>query len=232
MNKRKGKLICLIGIDGCGKSTHISHFMNSLKNRGVHCKHVQCGAHVRFVTMPLYLIASLLDLTPKYKNPSRYIHTTLFPEVYRNKFLSTIWPWAVFIDMVIIVFIRIKLSLLINSIVFSDRYLHDVLVETMVVTKDYELHRTKLGKLFLKLANPFEVILLDIDETEAFKRKADIPDLEYLQIRRLLYHKIASDFGVIVVDSNKAFDDVHAEIAQICKLPQDNRRNLDLGVER
>lgn len=232
MNRQNGNLICLIGIDGCGKSTHISHFMNTLKNHGVRCKHVQCGAHVRFVTLPLYFISGILGLNSKYKNIDKYIHTTLFPDVYRNRALSAIWPWAVFIDMVIIVLIRIKLSLLTNSIVFSDRYIHDVLVETMTVTKNHELHRTRLGKLFLKLANPFKVILLDVDENEAFKRKADIPNLEYLQTRRPLYHKIASDFGIIVVDSNKAFDDVHAEIARICKLPQDNRRNLDLGVER
>lgn len=227
MNKRKGKLICLIGIDGCGKSTHISHFMNSLKNRGVHCKHVQCGAHVRFVTMPLYLIASLLDLTPKYKNLDRYIHTTLFPEVYRNKFLSAIWPWAVFIDTLIIVFIRIKLSLLNNSIVFSDRYIHDVLVETMVVTKNHELHRTKLGKLFLSLAHPFKIVMLDMDEEGAYKRKGDIPDPEYLQVRRQLYHKIASDFCITIVDTNRAFDEAHVDIARICQLPQDDSQNWD-----
>lgn len=230
MSKPNRKLICLIGIDGCGKSTHILYFMNNLKNHGVRCKHVVCGAHVRFATLPLYFISGILGLNSKYKNIDRHIHTPLFPEVYRNIVLSAIWPWAVFIDTVIIVFIRIKLSLLTNSVVFSDRYVYDILVETMVVTKNYDLHRTKLGKLFLKLANPFKVIMLDIDENDAFKRKADIPDLEYVQIRRQLYHKIASDFGIAIIDTNRAFEKVHADIARACQLPQDDIQNLGLEV--
>lgn len=212
-----GKLICLIGIDGSGKSAHAESIIEDMSKQNIRCKHVRCGAHIRFATMPLYYLCKLLKYTRQYETSRSYIHTPRFPEVHRNRVLLRLWPWAVLFDMFILSIVRIRLPMLFGNIVLSDRYMHDVLVELMVVTKNHNFYQTKLGRLFLSLANPNKLVMLDLDEEEAFKRKGDIPNIEYLQIRRRLYSKMAYDLGIAKVKTAGPFDEVHAEIMDILK---------------
>jgi len=209
---KKGKLICFVGIDGCGKSSHINKIVNDLNNKKVPCKIVRCGAHVRVFTFPLYVIAKLIGIVPDYNESKRYIHTSKYPDVYKNKVICTLWPWAVFFDSCLMELIRIKVPLRTHEYVFSDRYVYDVLVEIMVVTRDLDFCNTTIGKLFLRLSNASTIIYLNTDEKEAFKRKTDIPDLEFLRIRKKMYNIVLAQQKVIIFDTTESFENAHKMI--------------------
>ena len=105
MFRKKGKLICFIGVDGTGKSSHINDLIKYLNNEGFSTHHTHCGAHVRYFTMPLYIISIILRINSKYINfESRDIHTTKYPELYKSKVVSFFWPIAVYFDMIIVLF--------------------------------------------------------------------------------------------------------------------------------
>ncbi len=220
---KNGRLICLIGIDGTGKSTHITKLIDMLSKNDINCRHVRCGAHVRFATGIIYIISRFFGLDKNYNCEGRYIHTPQFPEVFKNKVLLLIWPYAVLIDMFILISIRIKFPLLFNSFVFSDRYVHDVLVESMVAMRDFELYKRKPGTFLLNFVKPYKVILLDLDEKDAFDRKNDIPDMDYLTARRNLYREMAKDLSIPIIKTDREFDLVHKDIANACDLALRNR---------
>jgi dTMP kinase len=210
------KFVCFIGIDGSGKTSHIMKTV-SLINKRCGCQLVRCGAAIRFITFPFFLISRSLGLTAHYDEKSKHLHTSRYPSVYRNKALSVIWPYLVFIDMFILVLFRIKTRLMLGYTIFSDRGLHDVLVETMVATGDYDFYKTKFAHIILSLVVPDLVIMLDVPEEEALRRKDDIPNIEFLRTRKALYLKIASHMNIPVVDANRSFDEVHTMIESLVK---------------
>lgn len=211
------RLICFAGIDGSGKTSHIERLIIRLNKFGVHCQRVQCGAAIRFTTFPFFILCRLLGYTQQYAENCKHLHTSRFPTVLRNRALSKLWPYLVFIDMFILTFIRIKLKLIRGITVFLDRGLHDVLVETMVAIGDYGLYKTRIAGLLLRLVEPDLVIMLDVDEAKVLTRKTDIPNLEFVTTRRKRYKHIVSHLQMTVVNANKPFNEVHKDVKQLCQ---------------
>lgn len=209
---KTGNLICFVGIDGCGKSTQILKMVNNLEGNHYQCKIVRCGAHVRFFTLPLYCISKIIGIVPNYQRSNRYIHTSKYPDVYKNKIISVLWPWTVFFDSCILELIRIKIPLMTHDYVFSDRYIYDVIVEIMVSTRNYNFCETIIGELFFRLSNASRIYYLEINEIEAFKRKNDIPDIEFLRIRKEMYNIVMSKLLIISINANDPLDVVHENI--------------------
>jgi dTMP kinase len=209
---QKNNLICLIGIDGSGKTTIAKSIAAYFRKKNFFYSIVKCGANVRFATAPLYLTCRICGYIPNYET-NRKIHSSRYPEIHMLKTLSFFWTLAVYIDTLIIVTLRIKIPIFFGKKIISDRFIHDVLVELMISTRNYNIHKTKFGNLFLKMVKTYKVILIDADESIAFNRKKDVPSVEHLRIRKQLYLKLASDLdNILIVNGGKPIKEVTEKI--------------------
>ena len=207
---KKISFLSLSGIDGAGKTTIAKTISKKIEQKNSKPLIVKCGANIRFATFPLFLLFKMLGYVPSYGSGNK-IHSSRYPEVFRFKLLSSLWTIAVLIDTFFIIFIRIKVPLFFGRVVISDRFVHDVIVELMIATKNDKIYETKFGFLFLKIAKPDIAFLVDIDEKIVFHRKDDVPSLDHLRIRRRFYLKLASNLeNIIILNGNKSKEEINA----------------------
>jgi thymidylate kinase len=103
---------------------------------------------------------------------------------------------------------RVLQALRDGDIVVLDRYWHDVMVD---YSYGSELAEAPLALRWL-LPDVDGIVILDVPEEEAFRRKIDAPDLEYLRDRRRLYADVASRYGGTVIDATPAPIEVHKDV--------------------
>ena len=69
--------------------------------------------------------------------------------------------------------------------VICDRFTPDNLVELMADIRDEKLHKKLVGHIMLRLVpHSSEVFFLDVGESYASQRKNDLPNIDYLVLRK------------------------------------------------
>jgi thymidylate kinase len=137
---------------------------------------------------------------------------------YKNKAVAAIWPWIQLMDAVIVIAFVVYIPLMRGSVLVSDRYVHDLLVDLMADTGSSDLHKRMVGRLMLRLVPQGALkFVLDADESTILKRKSDIPSMHYLRRRRQLYREIASYLDLPSVDSSQPFDVVHTALTKFIR---------------
>jgi thymidylate kinase len=203
-------VICLIGIDGSGKTTHARKIISHLQQSGDKCRYVWFGTPY-FLSYPFVVICRVLGLTEIHRLPNKVICSE--HQYYRNKPVALIWPWVQFLDLAFFVFLRVYGPLKIGFTVVCDRFTHDSLVELMVDVRDEKLDEKLVGQLMLKLKpESSKVFLLDVNESFAFRRKLDLPNLNYLVQRKRKYYSIANHLHIPIIDAERPLLVVHKEI--------------------
>jgi len=215
MDTNNLKIICLAGIDGSGKSTHLRRLEKELTDFGLRCKCVWARSAF-FFSLPFMMLCRVLGLTEVVSTSSgtkNSIH-----RYYMCKPVSLVWPWISLVDNLIFAVVHAYLPISMGYTVLLDRSCYDNFVDIMVDTQRFTLDKSFLGLLFKKIVpRSCRVILLDVDENIAFIRKADTPGLEYLCIRRRIYKALAGVFGTRCITTNGEFEDVHLRILDCLK---------------
>lgn len=207
---QRTRMICLIGIDGSGKTTHAQKILLRLRKCGKKCKYVWFGTPY-FFSYPFMALCRVLSLTEVHHLLDEV--TSSEHKYYKNKPIALIWPWVQFLDLAIFVILKIYMPLWHGFIVVCDRFIYDVLVALMVDIGDERLHKKLVGLLMLKLEPNLNVVfLLDANETVAFRRKHDLSNLNYLIRRRRNYHLIANQLHIPIVNAELPFSLVHKEL--------------------
>jgi len=89
----------------------------------------------------------------------------------------------------------------------------DAIVDLMHDIRNYNVLGTTIGKFLLALILKQSIIIvLDVNEYEAFRRKKDIPSIDYLKARRASYLRLARAIELPVIDGNKRPQEVHEGI--------------------
>jgi thymidylate kinase len=185
------KLICLIGMDGSGKTTHAYRLIAHLQESGVKCKYVWFGT-AYFLSYPFMIICHVLGLTKTHALANG--QTASEHQYYKNKLVSKVWPWIQFIDLSLLLNLRVTLPLRRGYTVVCDRFVPDIMVELMTDLNDSKLYKKLTGRLILRLIPQHSLlILLNVNESVAWQRKDDIPELKYLILRKKAY-KVISDY--------------------------------------
>lgn len=207
------ELICIVGIDGSGKTTQALRLFSDLK-KTTKCKYLWLRSSY-FFSLPFMFFCRTLGLVSLYilpNNKKRVKH-----HYHRNKPIALIWPWIQLVDLLFLAALRIYILSLFFFVV-CDRYIHDVLVDIMVDTNNRQLHKKLVGRLMLRLIRrSAKVLLLDVDEMIALQRKNDIANFEYLSVRRELYHTIATYLKIPVIDGGQGFSLVYENIIKELK---------------
>ncbi len=216
INKR---FICFIGIDGSGKTTVSKSIVENLKKNG------NKAGYIWLNTVPIF-IKPIRFLSQKFILNNKDIHrdyegyTALRKEkANRNKLLRKIYYLIVFVDYFIWVYYNFFSMYFQRKIIICDRYVYDLAVNLGNIL-GYNVEKViKLTQsLLFFLPKPDLVILLDVDESTAFKRKSDTPHINYLLAHRPVYREIASYFNFKVVDASQNLDYVLSNVKEIISL--------------
>jgi thymidylate kinase len=197
------KMICLIGIDGSGKTTHARELIDNLHKSGIKCKYVWFGT-AYFFAYPFMIASRMLGFTTTHQTKSGLIVSE--HKYYENKAISGIWPWVQFLDAMIFVNLLVKPLLWRGFTVVCDRFIPDIVVDLMVDTNDRELHKSLVGQLMFRLM-PRSLLLVNIDVNEKTvqRRKNDVLGLGYLRRKRNGYQIISHYLEVPTVSAEAPF---------------------------
>lgn len=198
---QRNSAICLIGIDGSGKTTHALRIVSDLQQSGAKSRYVWFGTPY-FLSYPFMVICRVLGLTETHHLQNGM--TVSEHRYYLNKPVALIFPWIQFLDLSVFVFSRVYLAVFLGFTVVCDRFVYDILSELMADVNDDTLDRRIIGRLILGLKpRHASVFLLDVDEVTALRRRPDVPNLRYLTKRRNNLRLIAEHVNIQVINANQ-----------------------------
>ena len=210
--KKRGILICFIGIDGSGKTTLAKALVDMMEKRNINAKYVY-NISKPFITKPLTIIAKLLLLHGKDMNNNYSEYRSTKSTLLKKPLLSSLYQLFLLIDYAFQVFLKVKIPLLFGKCVVCDRYLYDTIIDFGVYL-DYPNKEVKtiLGKYLRLFPKSDLVFFIDVQEEIAFQRKDDTPSVEYLKERRKFYLDVGKEFGINVLDGAKGLQELLLEI--------------------
>ena len=208
------KMIILMGVDGSGKTAHARALQSELRNSGVRCKYIWFGS-AYFFSLIFMMICRVLGFVKLYKLPNGHMYSA---HLYSKKPLSLLWPLVQFFDVIVLVLVKVKRSAIFNDLIIADRFVYDLMIDVMNDVGNPFFFETFVGKLIRKLI-PSDALffVLDVDEQTALGRKTDIPNWDYLKIRRKQYLSLAG-FDVPVIDSSGSFEVTHRLLTRALKI--------------
>jgi thymidylate kinase len=177
-----GFLVCFSGQDGTGKTNHSKLLQKELSHRKIRTDYIWSRGIGYFIE-PLLRMARLLILGSKLSKSSEY--TSKRNSVLKREPIRTLWTYATLADEILLIFFRVRISLLRGRVVICDRYILDILVDLKC-----ELDKDISGIIqkFIKKLIPAPKIhfILDAKPEELLKRKRDL-NLELVKCKRNHY---------------------------------------------
>ena len=193
--------IIFCGIDGSGKTTQIRFIAKRLKEKGLRFKYVWLRS-ASYLSLLFSVFYRLLT------------HITKNTE-HEKKVIAKIRNYLLTIDMFIRSMLRVRIPIRMGYYILCDRFVPDTIVDMISEMENAHLFRSVLGRLLLALIPKQSIIvLLDVEESEAYRRKKDIPSLNYLRKRRRLYLALAHILKIPIIDGRKEPNKVHDEIVR------------------
>ena len=204
-SRRKAKVICFSGIDGAGKTTLAKYLVEMMNKRGNHYKYVY-GRLEPLILSPFITIGGKIFFREKdmFRDYTKY-SITKREVIEHNSFLFTLYKNILLFDYFLQILFKIRVPLIIGKSVVCDRYVYDTVINDLSVDMNYSKSEIKnlLKKCFFVAPKPNLVFLIDIPEEVAFQRKKDIPSVDYLKERRVIYLDIGKEERMIVLDGSK-----------------------------
>jgi thymidylate kinase len=206
MNK-KPMFICLIGIDGVGKTTHVNLILQYLRNNGIRCEYLW-GRHYHFISLPLFAFSRLTGYTYTPSIDGKRICT--HNEFYRSNLISLIYPWLLLIDAAIFTITKIKIPMYLGKTIVCDRFVYDTLIDIAISIKDYEIYNKFICELFLTLIpKNAKFIMINLEKSNIFSRRPEIKYDTTFNDRYELYRRFKDNFKIPMVDNSENIGDVN-----------------------
>lgn len=189
--------ICIMGIDGVGKTTHVNLILEYLSKKGIKCQYRWLRFH-HFFSLPLLAFCRVAGYT-RISTLGDYQKCS-YHEFYRSKFISLVYPWILFFDTFLFTTIKVYIPMFFGTSIVCDRFVYDTLIDTAIATKDYEIHRKPVGRSFLKLIpKDARFVMLNIDKSVIFSRRSELKNDQTFDERYKLYMKLSQLFDITIV---------------------------------
>ncbi len=212
--KIRKKFICIIGLDGAGKTTHINILINKLKIDGRYRYTWFRYNHLLSIFLLIYCRLAKLTVYEKINGEKIGRH-----EFYRSKIVSKLYPWILFIDTIPTYILKISIPTCLGYNIICDRFIYDTLVDLMIDLNDFDIHKKMIGRLFISLIpKNSNIILLDLDESIIRERRKELINDKSLTVRRIAYNKISKEFNIPIIQNNQSIHDVSRQINKILEL--------------
>lgn len=190
--------VCLVGIDGAGKSTLAKALVTTLEEQGMRCKYVWGGFTSSFTIFKPFIAVMRQTV---FRGDRHMEESETKGRVLKSPLLSTVYQYLALLDYIFQGFLRIRVPLRLGTSVICDRYIYD-LTTSIGVLLDYPLDRTLglLDRCLRFLPDPDLVFLIDLPEAIAYERKDDTMSLNSLSVRRGTYLEMAKQLRMTLLD--------------------------------
>jgi len=205
-------LICLIGIDGSGKTTIAKLLVNSLRLNGYKCNYVY-GRFRPKLSKPIVDLGKRLFLSNKnIYDSDKYSYSKSEVAKKHSNFLL-IYQYIILLDYSLQLLFGIYLPRMLGNSIVCDRYVYDTVINDIPKTSNSPYVLKNLLNRFFKVApSPDLTFFIDISEDIAYSRKDDTPSIEYLIERRKIYIWLAEEYNLAIIDGTKDINTIRAEI--------------------
>lgn len=214
MTLKKGRFICITGIDGSGKSTQAERLISGCAQQGIQLGYVY-GKIVPVVMKPVLVLGHFLTLR-NYREDKRYPEYKSRKQslIKKHPLISSLFYSLLLFEYRIQLFFKISVPLFLKKNIICDRYVFDTIITDIAVDRQYspdDIFRS-MDRLLKKFPEPDMVFLIDVPEEVAFGRKNDIASIDYLKERRQIYLAAADRYNMIIIDGRDPADMVESEI--------------------
>ena len=208
--KHKPIFICITGIDGVGKTTHVNLLLEHLREKGIKCQYKWLRFH-HYLSLPLLVFCRVAGYTRV--STLGGTQKCSYHEFYRSKIISMIYPWILLMDTFLSTTVKVYIPMLFGNTVVCDRFVYDTLIDLSVATKEPEIHKKLVGKLFLILIpNNAKFVMLILDKQTILSRRPELKDDVTFDERFSLYEQFADRFSIDTVDNAGVFKNVNSSI--------------------
>lgn len=207
--KRNGILVCFIGLDGSGKTTHAKILVNKMRNYGVKSEYVYCG----WRHFESFIIVIFINAVKKFLSKRNVDHSDVRAKSLVNRF-PTIFEYLVLIDN-FFQNLKVRLALIRGKNIVCDRYIYDTIVSLAV---DLNYPSDKIMKMIKScqrlFIRPDFVFLIDVPEEIAYQRKKGDPlnSMDYLSKKRKVYLDISKAHGMTILNSCNELKEVSSMV--------------------
>ena len=187
-------LICLIGLDGSGKTTLSNHLIYYLSEKyKSRCRYV--WAKLGQTSLSRLFIKSRSGIEKNEENPFRLSN--------KYKYISYLYLFYILIEHWIRIIIFIEIPYLLNQNIVCDRYYYDSIVD-LVLNFDIPYEKANdIFKLLPFIPEPDLTFYIKITPQIAYSRKKDIYSIKYLENRYKIYSHLESDYSLNPLDGTK-----------------------------
>jgi len=204
----KNQVFYIAGSDGSGKTTLLRDLEKKLMDNSHRTTHIWIRSPKIF-SKPLMAYCRLIGLT-KYKTIDGIEYGK--HEFHRSSFVSWLFPILQLIDFKIKWFFE-KRKINSKDIVLFDRFNLDTLSDLMVDTKRLNLHKTWVGKQFIKLSpNNCTSIILKVDAAIVRERKLDTLHDEHLEDKIMTFQILSKELNIKLIENNLEYSIVKNEV--------------------
>jgi thymidylate kinase len=212
-------LICLTGIDGCGKSTQVRLLADRLRAEGWETATVWTGGRP-YISRPLVRLVKWRFRAPVQRADGRFEsrdgaasadvefsrYLSKSNQMFRrHRILRRGWTDVSLVEHAVEANLTVRPHLRRGQAVVCDRYLYKSIVNLAVLL---DLPLVELPRLLrhpaLKLVpQPTLYFLLDVPAEVGYQRKYDLPGRAYVERRVPIYRALAAWTGMPVVDATQ-----------------------------
>ena len=215
----RGRVITLMGIDGCGKSTLSRALQAELASRGVPA--VARWATLRPVLVKPLIAAAKFLLVRKAPKSVDYDAHMAAKRTGMNKlrFAHGIYFWVMALDYLPQVWWKVGVPRLLGKVVICDRYYQDLALDYAVLVNGDAARMREALKVLARLApTPDLEYFVAIAPEIALSRKDDVPSIAYLEERDRFYRALADACAARTLRGDAPVDDNCARLLRDLKL--------------
>lgn len=200
MIKMSRLLICFVGIDGSGKTTIARMTEQILRRQGMQAKYVWAAYNFIFMKYIVKIFKKIFIKENIYKNYNDYIIS--IQKFTSLPLISHVYFVLISIEYMVEILFKVRLPLLLGKNVIVDRYVFDTAANLAVnLGFGTEEYMQLVNKLLKFCPMPDIIYYIDVPEEVALKRKNDIPDINYLKLRKRCYDELAKVYKIIILNN-------------------------------
>lgn len=207
----KSRFIYFAGVDGTGKSTFINRLIQDFAEDGIEARRVWLRFNY-FFTRIILLYCRFSGLTRKVNQGGKVIRVHDF---HKSRFIARTVQYLHFVDTCLMYFFQAYLPWkLTNQVILCDRFVYDILADFMLESKDLNLPKHTISKMFLKLL-PKEavVIFITADKEKIIERKPEVLiDDEDFDLKFDVFVNIQKRFNLKPIENNGDPEKVYLQI--------------------
>jgi thymidylate kinase len=202
--------ICITGIDGVGKTTHVNLIIKHLHGKGIKCQYKWLRFHHLF-SLPLLAFCRVAGYTRV--STLGDSQKCSYHEFYKSRFVSSIYPWILFVDTFLFTTIKVYIPMFFGISIVCDRFVYDTLIDLAVATKYSDIHKKRVGKLFLKLIpKNAHFVMLSLEKSTILLRRPELKNDLTFDERYALYEYLSSQFNIDVEENRGSMSQVNCSI--------------------